>query len=239
MLADDGRGGIRSGSLAPGLHPPATWLTAMIDFIADQLPRWRDRPGRPNVEAETRLTSQLCAHLNSAARKSSGWDVLQFRVEEPDTARPARRVDMAAAPCAETIWIGGRSHGDFDTLLPIECKRLPTPDERDREKREYLLTFKGSTGGVQRFKAGHHGSQHNLAVMIGYVQAGDIPSWVRRIDSWVRALARARVTGWTAGDNLRISSHDRGLRLAMLASVHDRPGSLPAIDLRHLWIEMP
>lgn len=238
MLADDAHSSIQSGHLAPGLHLPATSLIALIDFIADQLPRWRDRPDRIPADSETRLTSQLCAHLNSAARKSHGWDVLQFRVEEPDEVRSARRVDLAAAPCAETIWIEGRRYGDFDTLLPIECKRLPTPHDRHREKREYLLTLNGSTGGLQRFKMGHHGAAHSLAVMIGYVQAGSISSWAKRIDRWVRALARARVAGWAVSDSLCVARHDSGLRLAMLASTHARAGGLPALDLRHIWIEM-
>jgi hypothetical protein len=238
MLADENEAGVQSGGLAAGLHRPATWLIALIDFIAEQLPVWRDRSDRPRVEGETLLTAQLCAHLNSAARKSPGWDVLQFRMEEPDTVKQSRRIDLAPAPAGEIIWIEGRRYSDFDLLLPIECKRLPTPAGGERDKREYLRASKGSMGGVQRFKAGHHGAAYTRGAMIGYVQAGGIASWIKRLDVWVRGLVRASVAGWTADDRLRLERHDFGRRLAILTSDHQREHGLPRITLRHLWIDV-
>ena len=237
MLADDSDPSVQSGGLAAGLHRPATWLNALIEFIVEQLPLWRDRSDRPRVEAETQLTSQLCAHLNSAARKSAGWDILQFRTEVPDEIKRSRSIDLAPAPSGEIIWIEGRRYSDFDPLLPIECKRLPTPAGSDRDKREYLRTSKGSTGGVQRFKAGQHGAAHRAGAMIGYVQDGDIAYWVKRMDAWVRALVRASIAGWTAEDRIRLDRHDTGMRLAVLTSEHGREHGLPTIALRHLWIE--
>lgn len=238
MLADENEAGVQSGVLAAGLHRPAAWLIALIEFIAEQLPVWRDRSDRRRVEGETLLTSQLCAHLNSAARRSPGWDVLQFRMEEPDAVKQSRRIDLAPAPAGETIWIEGRRYSDFDPLLPIECKRLPTPSGAGRDKREYLRVSKGSTGGVQRFKAGHHGAAHTQGAMIGYVQDGSLASWVKRIDAWIGALVRASVAGWTADDRLRLDRHDSGRRLALLISEHQREQGLPSIALRHLWIEI-
>jgi hypothetical protein len=238
MLADDDKAGVQLGGLSPGLHRPATWLVVLIDFIAEQLPIWRDRGDRPRVEGETQLTTQLCAHLNSATRKAPGLDILQFRVEEPDTVKKSRRIDLAPAPAGETIWIEGRSYCDFDTLIPIECKRLPTPLGVGRDKREYLRVPKGSTGGVQRFKAGHHGAAHVQGAMIGYIQAGSIPSWIKRLDGWIGALVHASVSGWTADDRLQLDRYDPGYRLAVLRSDHERELGLPKIALHHLWIEI-
>lgn len=238
MLANENDTDVQSGGLAAGLHRPAAWLIALINFIAEQLPLWRDRSDRPRIKGETLLTAQLCAHLNSAARKSPGWDVLQFRMEEPDEIKRSRRIDLAPAPSGETIWIEGRRYSDFDPLFPIECKRLPTPAEGDRDKREYLRVSNGSTGGVQRFKAGHHGAAHTKGVIIGYVQAGNIASWVKRIDTWVRALVRAHTGGWTIDDRLRLDRHDLPLRLAVLTSEHRREHGLSDIALHHLWIEI-
>src|ERR1700677_310946 len=222
MLADERETGVQSGGLTSDLHRPATWLTALIDFIADQLPIWRARSDRARVAGEAALTAQLCAHLNSAARKSPGWDVLQFRMEEPDEVKRSRRVDLAPAPAGETIWIEGRRSADFDPLLPLECKRLPTPAGRGRDKREYLRVSKGSTGGVQRFKPGHHGGAHIRGATLGYVQAGSIGSWIKQIDLWIGALIRASVAGWTADDRLWLDRHDPGRRLAILNSDHQR-----------------
>ncbi len=238
MLADENTADVKSGGFAKDLHRPVTWLIALVDFIAEQLPIWRDRSDRPRVEAETLLTSQLCAHLNSAVRKSSGWDILQFRMEEPDAVKQSRRIDLVPAPSGETIWIEGRRYCDFDPLLPIECKRLPTPAGNNRDKREYLRVSKGSTGGVQRFKAGHHGAAHTQGAMIGYVQDGGIAYWINRIDTWIRVLVRANVGGWTVDELLRIDQHDLERRVAVLNSDHQRSHGLPKITLRHLWIEV-
>jgi hypothetical protein len=238
MLADEEETGAPTGALEPGLHRPRTWIAAVIEFIAGQLPLWRDRPDRRPATSETQLTSQLCGHLNGVARKSAGWDALQFRVEEPDECQIGRRIDLAAAPAGEIIWIEGRRYSDFDPLLPIECKRLPTPVGRDRDKREYLRVSHGSTGGIQRFKAGLHGAAYEQGAMVAYIQSGGIATWIARIDRWIRALARAGASDWRTDDRLQLGWHDPGLKLALLSSQHGRGARLGPIVLSHLWIEV-
>lgn len=93
MLAD-GSTSHALGQLASGFLAEGQSRAAILDFILGQLPRWRDRPDRPLRTSETMLTSQLCAHLNSAARKTPGWDCLQFRVEEADETHVSRKVDL-------------------------------------------------------------------------------------------------------------------------------------------------
>lgn len=237
MLADESGPDVASGRLMIGLQRPRAWLDALIDFIADQLPLWRDRSDRLAVAGETHLTSQLCAHLNSATRKTAGWDILQFRTEEPDEVRRARRIDLVPAPSGEAIWIEGRRYSDFDALLPIECKRLPTPTGDRREKREYLFTRASTTGGVQRFKAGHHGAAHSSAVMIGYIQKGGVSDWLARVDRWIRACVRAGVQDWDLADRLSVIRYDATLGIGVLGSEHRRPSGHDPIALRHLWIE--
>ncbi|UDF05762.1 hypothetical protein [Asticcacaulis sp. AND118] len=238
MLADTDGSEIQSGGLALGIFKPGTWLDELVGFIAEQLPAWRDRPGRREAHAETVLTSQLCAHLNGVARKTPGWDNLQFRVEEPDETVRSRRIDLVPAPAGDVIWVDGRRHDDFDTLLPIECKRLPTPKAAHRDKREYLRTSGSTTGGIQRFKAGLHGAGHSRALMIGYVQSGDLAYWVQRLDRWIRAFVRSKLAGWTAADRLRLASLDVAAGHATLTSSHVRGGGLADIALQHLWIDM-
>lgn len=120
MLADLQDTIPQSGYLSKEVHLLATSRYELLNFIAGELPRWRDRSDRKVETAETALTSQLCAHLNSAARHSTGWDFLQFRIEEPDEQNKGRKIDLVPAPCAATVWIEGRRHTDFDTILPIE-----------------------------------------------------------------------------------------------------------------------
>ncbi|MCP4589783.1 MAG: hypothetical protein GY842_03485 [bacterium] len=226
------------GALSRDVQLPATFRRELLAFIADELPRWRDRSDREHATAETVLTSQLCAHLNSAARHSDGWDSLQFRVEETDEKEKGRKIDLVAAPCDATIWIEGRRHTDFDTLMPIECKRLPTPKGKNRDEREYVFSQHASTGGIQRFKKGHHGAAHPLAAMIGYVQENTAKHWYECVSAWIAELSDQGESGWSAADQIQIESDDAGVRLTVLRSDHERANGLPPIELRHLWLQM-
>ena len=238
MLANVSITVTQSGRLSVHVHSADTFRQELLAFIADELPRWRDRADRPTATAETALTSQLCAHLLGAARRSDGWDILQFRVEETDEQRKGRKIDLAAAPCGGTIWIDGRGHTEFDTLMPIECKRLPTPLGKMRDEREYVFNRHASTGGIERFKKGHHGAAHSLAAMIGYIQTDTAKHWHRCVTKWIKDLCDSTEPGWTTADQLEMESDHKGLRLAVLGSCHERARGLAAIELRHLWLQM-
>jgi hypothetical protein len=187
---------------------------------------------------ETRLTSQLCGHLNSASRHSDGFDILQFRPEEPDEVARDRTVDLVAAPSGVAIIVEGRRYVDFDPLLPIECKRLPTPKASDRDEREYVFSKFSTSGGIQRFKCGHHGAAHSLGAMIGFVQEETTTTWHERTGDWIRGLAASRIGGWAVDDLLQLVRADSVVRTAILESRHDRGTGRPNIELRHLWVEM-
>ena len=216
---------------------PATFLNAILDFIADELPRWREDPDRPLDVAETTLTEHLCDFLGGVARRSPGWDVLQFRTEVVDEQNKGRKIDLAPKPCGKSLWIDGKRYSQYAVLLPIECKRLPTPEGKGRDEREYVISRYSSTGGIQRFKTGHHGAAHVLGAMIGYVQEGTATLWHKRITGWIGDLAKSGASGWTVKDQLQIESNDRTLRLAVFRSSHDRENGT-TIALRHLWLEM-
>ena len=208
MLANESGNDAQVGSLNPEVQRSATFRHELVEFIASELPKWRNRPERPVVTAETALTSQLCAHLNSASRHADGWDVLQFRVEEPDELIGGRKVDLVAAPSGTTICIDGRKHIDFESLMPIECKRLPTPQGSKRDEREYVISQFSSTGGIQRFKAGHHGAAHALGAMIGYVQGETRAYWTGRVTQWIEELASNGIPGWGTSDLLDLLEDD-------------------------------
>lgn len=238
MLADTSDRHVQFGSLRPDVHLPSESLDRLIDFIAAELPCWRDSPDRPSQTAENALTSQLCGYLNTAARHSNGWDILQFRVEEPDEQCRGRKIDLIASPCGPTLWIGSRRCTHFDTLLPIECKRLPTPKDARRDEREYVIDRKSTTGGIQRFKSGVHGAEHRLAAMIGYLQADSPPVWHDRLNSWISELDATREQGWSSADMIHSQGLEEVAGLALLRSQHMRAKNLESIDIRHLWINM-
>ena len=238
MLADALHRPAQTGKLRRDVHLHGTSLNELLGFIADSLPSWREDVNRARVDAEDALTSQLAAFLNSKARCSDGWDCLQFRTEVPDEQQKNRSIDLVPSPCGAIVWVEGRRCSEYDTLLPIECKRLPTPKGAGRDEWEYVINRSKTTGGIQRFKAGHHGAQHNLAAMIAYIQDDSIQTWHNRISTWIGSLAQSRYAGWSEHDLLSMVPGNGREGLAILESVHSRGNALPDIVLKHLWIVM-
>ncbi len=225
MLADSPIA-VHAGEIETDILLPGTARYELIDFIAKELPRWRDHPSRPKASAETTLTDQLCDHLNSATYYSTTWSHVQFRTEVPDEVRSGRKIDLAAKPRAAKLLIGGMRYGPFDTVLPIECKRLPTPKESGRDEREYVITEPGTTGGIQRFKFGHHGAAHNIGAMVAYVQDQTVGHWVTQVNGWIRSLSAKAGSAWSDSDLLQQQSDDSTSGICTLCSRHSRPGGL-------------
>ena len=228
----------RAGGLEREVQLPWTARYGLLDFIADELPRWRDHPHRKPETSETALTSQLCDHLNGAARFSDGWNWVQFRTELPDELHRGRAIDLAPKPCGVVVIVEGRRHTQFDILLPIECKRLPTPKGAGRDEREYVVTGAGTTGGIQRFKFGYHGAAHRVAAMIAYVQQLDFSHWLVQVNGWIRALSAEPDSAWSDSDLLRQEKDDLARGLSILLSHHRREGRYGELELRHLWIKI-
>lgn len=228
---------VQSGRLAKEVHLPNTHNLELIAFIASELPRWRDHPDRPNKENETSLTEHLCDYLNSVADDSTGWSHIQFRTETGDEAQSGRKIDLTVKPRGCALILEGRRHSQFNSLFPIECKRLPTPQGKDRDEREYVFTKAGTTGGIQRFKFGHHGSMHEFAAMIGYVQEQDFDHWLSTINGWIQNLANETGSEWSDLDLLQRVNHNSTTDVCILSSIHSRPG-LSDCDLRHTWVKM-
>ncbi len=237
MLADNSKE-VQSGRLDRELHLPAEAKLHLMEFIAQELPRWRDHPDRPDKESEAALTEHLCDYLNGATHGSSDWSHVQFRTETGDETRGGRKIDLAVKPCGVVINIENRRHSQFDALFPIECKRLPTPKEKDRDERDYVTNEPGTTGGIQRFKFGHHGAVHKFAGMIAYVQALTFDHWLGQVNGWIRALAAEADSGWNQLDQVHLSTGGPHEGVCMLNSRHQRSGVLGELELRHLWVSM-
>lgn len=235
MLADLTDRTPAAGSLGAGVLAPNLSRRRLIEFVAEQLPHWRDRGDRPPAASEDQLNAQLCSHLNGAARRS-GLDAIQFCAEAPDDVHRGRALDLSIRPCGTTLRVEGRCYTEFETLLPIECKRLPTPDSDGRRgDREYVFSQKGTTGGIQRFKLGAHAANHTLAVLIGYIQAGAPTQWREILNTWLAELG-VRDALW-ADEQLDVVAS--GAEVHRLASIHKRlPAAGSDIELQHLWIDM-
>ena len=237
MLAD-GYEDIRVGGLSQEVHLPATSKLQLVEFIAQEMPLWRDHPDRPDAKSETVLTEHLCDHLNSASGHSSAWSHVQFRTETVDESKAGRKIDLAVKPRGVVLFIEGRRHTQFSSLFPIECKRLPVPSGGSRDEREYVITDKGSTGGIQRFKDGNHGASHEFAAMIAYIQKDTSEYWLNQINHWIEELSSRPGSSWSNLDLLHLVVKEEPKRLCQLQSVHTRLGDLGDLQLCHLWIDM-
>ncbi|RYD84973.1 MAG: hypothetical protein EOP84_03945 [Verrucomicrobiaceae bacterium] len=221
-------------NLDPGVLRLRQQQYGLLEFVAEQLPCWRADDNEVLEQAEDRLTSQLSDYLDEAAHGSEAWNWVRFKTQVPDAIDKTRTLDIAAKPI-RTVIIAERPYTRRSVLLPIECKRLPTPGGISRE-REYVVSSKGTTGGIQRFKLGKHALDHDLAVMIAYVQQGPSSDWVLTVNGWIQALAADIKSGWSEGDCLELISE--GVPVYRLVSHHDRGSGYEPIELRHLWIDM-
>ena len=223
------------GQITQGIIPN-TLVEQTVEFVRNELPRWRDHSDRPLESSEERLNSQLCDFLDTQARQD--FPMVRFHHEQKQTRD--RRVDLAAK-LIEGGFIGTAYHSIYDPFLVFEGKRLPAPN-KDRE-REYVRGSTKATGGIQRFKLGLHGAKFEVAVMIGYVQDGTPILWHDRINSWICQLtAGPPLDGeaWDIQEQLTDLVDDVTAKTARLNSVHPREGDgvSASIRLYHLWIVM-
>jgi len=224
------------GRIASGI-PGDTVALKTINFVQEQLPSWRDDPSRPDEQSENKLNLQLCKFLNANARDD--FPMVEFEHEEYQSNH--RSVDISASPVKE-ITIGARLYTIYDPIVVFECKRLPAPSH-DREKEYVTGGIEYKTGGIQRFKLGLHGANHDIAAMIGYLQEGSACDWHDKINKWITELGSgiiADVCVWNINEVLEKLEEDSSRGIADYQSTHNRSGSVQSnkILIRHLWITM-
>jgi len=225
-----------SGGITSGIQKD-TIVSKTIAYIWRQLPAWRDDPNRRDEHSENQLNLQLVKFLDAHAL--SEFSMVPFNHQEYQSGR--RSVDLSASP-VEPITIGASLHTIYDPILVIEGKRLPAPSP-DRE-REYVSGGKDNvSGGIQRFKLGLHGSDHNIVAMVGYVQERSLTQWHRQINDWIVKFEQGileDICVWNADEKLDLFEEDSLNGIASSRSVHSRVGSIKSsrIAIHHLWIEM-
>jgi hypothetical protein len=226
-----------TGEITSGIKPH-TFQLAIINFVHQQLPFWRDDPDRSFEQAEKKLNSQLSIFLDSQARNN--FSMVFFHHEEPQYGN--RDVDISVLP-EENVIIEAQIYTKYDPVLVIECKRLPARS-LDYEK-EYVTGTKPNqkSGGIQRFKLGLHGAKHNFVAMIGYVQDRSASHWQGMINRWILELVNNPIGDgcvWTADETLKAFERDTSRGIYSYRSIHSRTGDIvnSEIELHHLWITM-
>jgi hypothetical protein len=208
---------------------------AIIGFIERELPLWRDRPDRPPVTDERRLNETLCDHLDCAARHS--FDSIRFCHEPYQTS--GRAADLAVKP-GKQIFVEGVGYSVFEQLLPIECKRLPTPPDKRRSGCEYVHGLPGHrTGAIERFKHGLHGPTNRRALIIAYVQAGTFEHWLNVINDRLQRLAENNADDglWKPIETLTRTTPDCCKSMSRHRRLQQNCSS-PSVLIEHLWVLM-
>lgn len=237
MLAEEGQQ-MDAGALGQQVLVPHEQLIALTEFIAEQLPGWRDHADRPAQTGEDAMTYHLCAFLNGASRRSTTWSHLQFITQAPSESDGRRKLDMTAQPLGSELVFAGSRYTIFQPILPIECKRLPTPVGKDRDNREYVYSAQSTSGGIHRFKMGAHGSQHSFAAMIAYVQENTCAHWLGEVNGWIQDLSNSHGPLWRHADQLLVSKAVEVGGVARMKSTHTRSNGSADIVLEHLWVRM-
>jgi len=239
MIADETRSTPAIGSPDAALLDTDAFHHAIVALIESELTVWRDRPQRPPFQDEPKLNQSLCLHLNRAARHG-GFDVIAF-AQEPIQAG-SRRGDIGVmAP--GTITVAGRDYEDFVQLLPIECKRMPTPPDKRRSDCEYVHGLPGHrNGAIERFKHGLHGPDNKRAMIIAYVQDKSSTHWQETINARLTKMAADGADDglWSPAEVLNVENVTR-THLHKLRSLHRRvqnQSSVDAVEIAHLWLQM-
>jgi len=224
------------GKITSGLVPDTLALKT-IDFVHAQLPAWRDDLSRPDEESEKRLNLQLCKFLDSHARND--FPMVQFIHEEYQPNR--RSTDISASPVEQTT-IGAKLYTIYDTITVFECKRLPTPSNK-RQKEYVTGGVEDKSGGIQRFKLGLHGVDHDIVAMIGYLQKCSVSYWHKEINKWIAELCSGIIPDtcdWNLNEILDLLEEDTSNGTAKCRSVHSRTSDNQSnrITIYHLWIKM-
>ena len=97
-------------------------------------------------------------------------------------------------------------------------------------EREYVINRNASTGGIQRFKAGHHGASHTFAAMIAYVQEETVAVWHGRVASWIEKLNATNHHGWFMKDLMFLEPESVRAGLTVYHSSHTREKGCPILS---------
>lgn len=239
MIADESRPIPALGNLEAGVLELGAFCREIVSFIEHELPVWRKRPEISQVEDEPRLNQSLCLHLDKASRHT--FDSIRF-LQEPIQGS-GRNADIGVMP-VDAITVEGINYHDYEQLLPIECKRLPTPTDSRRSDLEYVHGLPGKrTGGIERFKHGLHGRGNRHALMIAYVQEKSAEHWLAVVNERLAELTQKSSDNglWNPTESLNVETPVKTADVQRSSSRHKRlqpPCCSISVDMEHLWLRM-
>jgi len=219
------------GTLTPPNISPHKSISNITSFLEQKLIVFATENINSTLGEED-LNQLLCIFLqvnhSQTLKQESQFIFVQAYKEE----KSSRKVDIGV--------IETRFKTQNKAFFAIECKRLPTPAPKCREK-EYVYGEIGTKyeklGGIDRFKREHHGKGLSHSAIVAYVEKYDFNYWFKTINSWINALCKTNSDTsiiWNDKD-LLIKQYQKET-LARYESENHRKND--AIKLTHLWIKM-
>lgn len=226
----------RLGNAEPFTGPrKVSQLSEIFMVVRGCMPEFAESARREGIKNENGLNRKLARFISR-----------QFwRFEMPYTAQneameDEKRGDSPAVDIGIHLLVHD-SAVDPPKVTVLEGKRLDGGIET-RRRREYVYgpgvgEAHRPCGGMERFKNAIHGrSVKSTAMLIGYMQTDDFPTWWAKVNSWIAGLSDepAHNPPWSREEQLS-QPHIDG-PIASCSSTLSRVGD--RLWILHLWVDL-
>jgi hypothetical protein len=209
-----------------GNPPPSIIIyERLFSFIDNVLPDFKVFSKKNNgdtVDSEDAITEDLSDYLDLEQENLKQDINVSFKF----TNQSQRKTDIGVK------WGRVYNANNRNPFCWIEAKRLPTPKEKNRDAREYVIVnqekvngakkFKGN-GGIQRFKENKHAHKLPFSIMIGYIQEKNANYWLEKINALSGIIPQTKETN---------SPHKKCYNLAPLK--YPAPSCLPQLRVTRI-----
>jgi hypothetical protein len=180
-----------------------------------------------NIEKENHITAPLDDYLGDRVRE----DNLPYKFQNQTPDRDSNRITDIAVKIQRSE--KGKFHTENSAFCWIEAKRLKFPNHSN----EYVF---GDTGGIERFKRGHHAPKLLFSIMVGYIQDHDANYWLERVNDKIMDLSKNSTDGtieWSEQDKLQSENGDL-FSIFLAKSENSRLKQNDKIILHHYWVKV-
>lgn len=230
-------------SSAGKLETEETPISAIYDYVAEQIPAFIDEVDKALITNEKGLTQKLLIQLNTADNNLDYYFHPEYLADVTSGMSPA--IDFAVISKAD------KSKGRV--RIGFEAKRLDSTLPKAREKEYAIGQYDGegtrikNSGAIERFKNGTHGKDVNYGGIIGFMQNGTYKEWHDKISGWIKQEIQHPSDPSLEWESHDIPSELSELKTKMLhteaftsqryTSASKRKTKTP-IRFQHFWIDL-
>lgn len=196
-----------------------------IEFIEETIIGFQEEYINADKDSEEKISEYLVQYLIYKANIDGVVFIFTREAIQKQKKGNDRRADIGVL----------RLPFDRSPFFIIEAKRLPTPGAK--RKKEYVIggVEREHSGGIERFKLGLHGSEHEKSAIIAYVEKEEFKFWVDEINSWIDeliSLGPQHNICWTQEDKLVDEIELAPKKISKFRGSHSRTNS-NNIDILH------